>query len=309
MKKHTFQHMMSVTMLALLVTACSSQAPVSQLPTATPIPSGMVDVGGYELFYQCSGQGSPTVILEAGLGDGSSSSYPYWARVIAGVAETTRVCAYDRANFSRSDEAQTPRTFQDAARDLYALLRNARIGGPYILVGHSLGGELVRVFVDQYPEEVAGIVLVDAAHPDLGSRFLDGLPPESADEPESVMFWRRFLTWASDSNGSPYPNPEGWDTQASNAQVRATKSLGDLPLVVISRSPDNPILAADTPPLPTETNTQLLQIWQDLQVELTGLSTNSTHVIAIRAGHNIPNEEPALVVDAILELANEIWSR
>jgi len=307
MKKHTFQHMMSVTMLALLVIGCSSQAPVSQLPTATPMPSGMVDVGGYELFYQCSGQGSPTVILEAGLGGGSGSGY--WARIIAGVAETTRVCAYDRANTGRSDEARTPRTLQDAARDLHDLLGTARIGGPYILVGHSLGGELVRVFADQYPEEVAGIVQVDAAHPDLGSRLLAGLPPEAADEPEGVMFWRRFLTWASDSNGSPYPDPEGWDTRASNAQVRATKPLGDLPLVVISRSPDSPFFAAGSPPLPTETNARLLQIWQDLQVELAGLSTNSTHVIAVRAGHQIPNEEPALVVDAILELANEIRSR
>jgi pimeloyl-ACP methyl ester carboxylesterase len=294
-----------VTILTLLLTACSAPAPTSQPPTPTPTPSGMVDVGGYELFYQCSGQGSPTVILEAGLGGGSGA----WARVIAGVAETTRVCAYDRANIGRSDEARTPRTFRDAARDLHALLGTARIGGPYILVGHSLGGELVRVFADQYPEEVAGIIQVDAAHPDLGSRLLAGLPPESADEPEGVVFLRRFLTWASDSNGSAYPNPEGWDTQASNAQVRTTKPLGDLPLVVISRSPDSPLFAAGTPPLPTETNARLLQIWQDLQVELAGLSTNSAHVMAVRAGHQIPNEEPALVVDAILELADEIRSR
>ena len=294
-----------VTILTLLLTACSAPAPTSQPPTPTPIPSGMVDVGGYELFYQCSGQGSPTVILEAGLGGGSGA----WARVIAGVAETTRVCAYDRANIGRSDEARTPRTFRDAARDLHALLGTARIGGPYILVGHSLGGELVIVFADQYPEEVAGIVQVDAAHPDLGSRLLAGLPPESADESEGVMSLRRFLTWASDSNGSPYPDPEGWDTQACSAQVRATKSLGDLPLVVISRSPDSLPFSAGTPPLPAETNARLLQIWQELQVELTGLSTNSTHVMAVRAGHQIPFEEPELVVDAILELVNEIRSR
>jgi pimeloyl-ACP methyl ester carboxylesterase len=159
-------------LLLVLLTACSAPAPTSQPPTPTPMPSGMVDVGGYELFYQCSGQGSPTVILESGMGSDSS----FWARVIAGVAKTTRVCAYDRANLGRSDEALTPRTFQDAARDLHARLGNARIGGPYILVGHSLGGELVHIFADQYPEEVAGIVLVDAAHPDMGPRLLAGLP-------------------------------------------------------------------------------------------------------------------------------------
>jgi pimeloyl-ACP methyl ester carboxylesterase len=269
------------------------------------MPSGMVDVGGYALYYECSGQGSPTVILEAGMGSESS----YWAGVIAGVEETTRVCAYDRANLGRSDEARTPRTFQDASRDLQALLVNARIGGPYILVGHSLGGELVRIFADQYPEEVAGIVLVDAAHPDMGPRLLAGLPPELADEPENVMTWRQLFNWISDLKGSPYPNPEGWDTKASNAQVKATKPMGDLPLVVISQNPDNPFFATIIPPSLTETNTQLQQIWQDLQVELAGLSTNSTHLIAARAGHNIPIEEPALVVESILELANEIRSR
>jgi hypothetical protein len=89
MKKHTFQHLMSVIILALLVTACSSQAPASQRPTATPIPSGMVDVGGYALYYECSGQGSPTVILEAGSGTDSST----WSGVIVGVEGTTHVCA------------------------------------------------------------------------------------------------------------------------------------------------------------------------------------------------------------------------
>ena len=127
-----------VTILTLLLTACSAPARTSQPPTPTPIPSGMVDVGGYELFYQCSGQGSPAVILESGLGGGSGA----WAGVIAGVAENTRVCAYDRANIGRSDKARTPRTFRDAVRDLHALLGTARIGGPYILVGHSLGVSL-----------------------------------------------------------------------------------------------------------------------------------------------------------------------
>ena len=81
--------MLLILIAALLLTACSAPAPTSQPPTPTPIPSGTVDVGGYRLFYQCSGQGSPTVILEAGMGTGSS----YWARVIPGIAETTRVCA------------------------------------------------------------------------------------------------------------------------------------------------------------------------------------------------------------------------
>jgi len=261
----------------------------------------MVDVGGYELFYQCSGQGSPTVILEAGAGGNSTS----WSQVMGGVEGTTRVCAYDRANLGRSDKAPKPRTFKNMTRDLNALLVRAHIGGPYILVGHSLGGELVRVFADQHPEQVAGIVLIDAAHPDMGPRLLAGLPPESAGEPEAVAIGRQLFTWISDSSGSSYPNPEGWDTQTSNAQVKATKSLGDIPLVVISQSPDKPLFAVNIPPSLTGTNAELQQIWQEMQKELTSLSSNSTRVIATQAGHDIPNEEPELVIEAIVKLVNE----
>jgi pimeloyl-ACP methyl ester carboxylesterase len=269
----------------------------------------MVDVGGYKLFFKCSGQGSPTVILEAGNGADST----WWFKVMGGVEGTTRVCVYDRANLGSSDKGVSkPRTFRDMTRDLRALLVNAHIGGPYILVGHSMGGELVRVFADQHPAEVVGLVLVDSAHPDMGLRLLAGLPPESADESVSIKAWRQWFTWMSNSNGSPFQDLEGTDTQAGNEQVKATKPLGDLPLVVISQSPNNPLqdnpFQISEPPLPTETNAKLRQIWQDLQSELAGLSSNSTRVIATQAGHDIPREEPKLVVEAILKLVNEARS-
>ena len=108
-----------------------------------------------------------------------------------------------------------------------------------------------------------------------------------------------------DSHGSSYRDEEGLDTAASNVQVKTAKPLGNLPLVVISRSPDNPNME-DRIPLPAETNAKLRQIWQDLQNELAGWSTNSTHRIAAHAGHNIPGEEPDLVIEAIRELVNEL---
>ena len=95
------------------------------------------------------------------------------------------------------------------------------------------------------------------------------------------------------------------DSLTGNAQVRAVKSLGDLPLVVISRSPSNRVLAEYMPPLPTETEAKVLQMWDDLQGELAGLSSNSTRIIAAHAGHDIQIEEPRLVVDAIHKLVNE----
>lgn len=128
-------------------------------------------------------------------------------------------------------------------------------------------------------------MLVDSAHPDMGDRLLAALPPESAGEPESFYAWRQYSNFLSASNGREPDNPEGVDAKTSNAQVRAVKSLGDLPLVVISRSPNNPVLAGHMPSLPEETNARLLQMWQDLQAELMGLSSNSTQIFADHAGH------------------------
>lgn len=150
MKRFSLYFMMCTTILTLLLAACS--APSSTSPTPTPMPAGLsgavsgrVDVGGYELHYKCIGQGSPTVILEAG---GPSDS-TYWDLVMIYYGEANRICAYDRANLGLSDKVSKPRTFEDMTRDLHALLVNAPIEGPYILVGHSMGGMLVRLFADQ----------------------------------------------------------------------------------------------------------------------------------------------------------------
>lgn len=298
MKKHTFQHMMSVIMLALLVTTCSSQAPASQRPTATPMPSGMVDVGGYALYHECSGQGSPAVILESG-GTGDSSD---WAAVIDGLEGTARVCAYDRASLGRSDPVPGPRTFEEMTRDLQVLLEKAHIGGPYILVGWSMGGMLVRIFADQHPGEVAGVVLLDSAHPDMGLRLLACLPPQSAGEPENIQYLRQHFIWMSDSNELPsFTIDENVDIRPGMQQARAVSTLGDLPLVVISQGPNVPGLGLDWGPLPTEVEACLQQTWQDMQGELAGLSSNTTRLTA-RGGHMFPVQEPELVIQAIVDL-------
>lgn len=281
---------------------------ISQPPTPTPMPSGKLDVGGHALYYECAGQGSPTVILESG-GGGDSS---YWADVFNGIKGTTRACMYDRANTGRSDSVSGTRTLEDMTRDLQALLENAHIGGPYILVGWSMGGLLVRIFADRHPEDVVGVVLLDSAHPDMGDRLLACLPPESADEPENIQFLRQWLTWMSDSsNGSPFTNGEGadMDTRMNNQQVRDTRPLGDLPLVVISQAPNIPGLGlpmiTSRGPLPAEIDTCLQQTWQDMQGELAGLSSNTTRLTA-RGGHMIPVEQPELIVQAIGELASKV---
>jgi pimeloyl-ACP methyl ester carboxylesterase len=257
----------------------------------------MVDVGGYELYYECSGQGTPTVILEAGSGGDSSA----WAAVIHGIEGTTQVCAYDRANTGRSDKVPGPRTYHEMTHDLQVLLEKAHIGGPYILAGWSMGGNIVRIFADQHPGEVSGVVLVDSAHPDNGLRLLACLQPEPADESENIRYLRQWFTWMSDSTHEPLSrDSEGINTLVSNQQVRDVDTLGDLPLVVISQAPNIPALGYPIDVSP-EIDACLQQTWQDMQGELEGLSSNANRLMA-RVGHGIPLEQPELIVQAIHDL-------
>jgi pimeloyl-ACP methyl ester carboxylesterase len=146
-----------VTLLVFAVgggVATVGAATASSAPTTT---GRMIDVGGHRLYIECTGSGGPAVILQAGLGASSSS----WALIAPTVAATTTVCAYDRAGDGRSDEAAGPQDGIALAIDLHTLLERAGVPGPYLLVGHSSGGPYVRVFAARYPDEVAGMVLLD----------------------------------------------------------------------------------------------------------------------------------------------------
>ena len=301
--KHRDSHARVITLyilIFLLITACSTSTTTSP-PSFKEAVSGKVDVGGYELYYSCAGVGSPTVILEAG-GPSESS---VWELVRVYMGDSPRVCAYDRANLGKSDSAPKPRTFSDMTRDLHTLLQNVPIEGPYVLVGHSMGGMLVQFYASQYPEDVVGLVLVDSGHPDMGERLLALLPPETANEDKSFKDWRQYGIYLSASKGREAYAVEGVDATVSNEQVRAVKSLGDLPLAVVTRSPNNPVIVGGMPDLPEEINLQLMQQWQDMQTEFEGLSTNSTHFTAVRSGHGVQAEEPRLVVEAIRHVVDE----
>src|SRR5690349_17168655 len=125
-------------------------------------PGQLVDVDGHRLHINCMGTGSPTVVIEAGLGDWSTS----WAGYVQPeVAKTTRVCTYDRAGLGWSDASSLPSDAAQFAKELHTLLQNANVPGPYVMVGHSLGGLIVRIFAHDYASEVAGVVLVDSMNP------------------------------------------------------------------------------------------------------------------------------------------------
>jgi pimeloyl-ACP methyl ester carboxylesterase len=151
-----------VALLALAVVGAIYQAIATEIDQRTyPPPGDLVDVGDHSLHINCVGEGSPTVILEAANGGMSA----HWARVQQEVAKATRVCAYDRAGMGWSEPGPGPPNATQTTAELHVLLREANEEGPYVLVSHSLAGLYSRIYAQRYPEEVAGIVLVDSSHP------------------------------------------------------------------------------------------------------------------------------------------------
>lgn len=219
----------------------------------------LFDVGGYRMHLDCTGEGSPTVVLDSGLGD----SYISWRKVQPDIAKFAHVCSYDRAGLGYSDRSPQPRTSKVFATELHALLQAAGIAPPYILVGHSMGGFDVRLFASLYRNQVAGMVLVDASHPDQQNRF----PPELKNLEGTWLREAKFLKYSMpfgiprllslcDEDPVPRAAECNWHSAAeseaelrniaeSAAQTAATGSLGDLPLVVLSHDPDRP--SADLP--------------------------------------------------------------
>jgi pimeloyl-ACP methyl ester carboxylesterase len=259
---------------------------------ATPAaPGALVDIGDRSLFLACAGTGSPTVILESGLNDTAD----VWSAVQGKVATTTRVCSYDRANVpggasDPSDPAVSTPRLRSAAElvaDLHALLAAAAVPGPYVLVGHSVGGLLVRLYASTYPDEVIGMVLVDATHEDNWVRLEEEIGPELW--PQAV----EQFTQAVAGGGL-----EPLDLEATAAQVRDAREdrpLPSIPLVVLTHT-QPPDAATLLPGLSVEASERL---WREQQADLTMLLPNSQQMFAEESGHSIPRDQPDLVVDAI----------
>lgn len=151
---------------------------------AYPPPGKLVDVGGYRLHLNCTGRNGPTVVLIAGAGDFSFD----WGLVQPGVSGFTRVCSYDRAGLAWSEPGPMPRTMRQDAYELHTLLRAALVKAPYVLVGHSIGGLIARVYAEQYPKEVAGMVMVDPTH-----------------ESTTLMYQGKILRIREGAKGTPVP--------------------------------------------------------------------------------------------------------
>jgi pimeloyl-ACP methyl ester carboxylesterase len=279
---------------------------------AYPPPGKLVDVGGHRLHINCTGTGSPTVVIEAGLGDWSSG----WGLVQPEVAKTTQVCTYDRAGWGWSDAGPLPRDAAQFAKELHTLLHTANIPGPYVMVGHSLGGLSVRVFVHDYPSEVAGVVLVDSMVPQQFTQSPNAAQYQTVAQARSfslpVMLARfglvRFLArplelmpsvLAGDNaymsrfvrtQSAQTLTDESQGMAAAGAEASAVKTFGDLPLIVLTAKL-NPIKG-----------------WQEWQTELLQLSSNSQQLFA-ESDHNIQFEKPDAAAAAILQMVQQVRNK
>jgi pimeloyl-ACP methyl ester carboxylesterase len=252
-----------------------------------------VDVGGYKLYIHCEGTGSPTVILESGL-DGDVVT---WKDVHPEVAQFTRVCRYDRAGLAHSDYGPTPRDAKLTSADLHTLLTKAGVAPPYVLVGHSFGGLLIRRFAFDYPDEVDGLIFIDSLHEDWWEEALALLPDPSPDESSRLASFRSYLT---DGWRDPSSNFEAMDIPAVVEQLRETGDFGDLPIAVLTAGRFDVL----NPGLPPDVEAALSELFHEQQARLAALSTIGTQVVIPDSGHNMPRENPQAVVEAIREMVN-----
>jgi pimeloyl-ACP methyl ester carboxylesterase len=285
--------------------------------------------GTRRLNLYCTGHGTPTVVFDSGLGDGTKA----WGLVQPVVARRTRACAYDRAGLGFSDPAERPGTSANAVDDLHRLLAAARIEPPYVLVGHSLGGMNMKLYAETYPAEVAGMVLVDPSHEDLGDRLWTLDPAYQAQYAPYIASLQPCLTATAEQllAGSPLAGTcvgsagpryspainaaeaergrqparrKAWISEQENIwfasadQLRAAyRDFGEIPLIVLTKAPVGPV-GEETQAMRDAKN----RIWIDLHDAIARMSSRGTRWTIADTGHYIQLDQPGAVDEAILDV-------
>jgi pimeloyl-ACP methyl ester carboxylesterase len=254
---------------------------------AYPPPGQLIDVGGHRLHLYCTGSGSPTVVLEPGHGASSSD----FAWIAPAVARNTRVCVYDRAGRGWSDATDGPQDGAHIAADLHTLLERAHVPGPYVLAGHSFGGLYIRSFAAQFPDQVAGMVLLDSTAPNPG--------PAQPTDTESYSFLRRvvvLLPAVAHLGAGRLLNPFSYGTlpprsrdeaRANSATARHLASwIEEVRAASASAHQASLLTDLDGKPLIVLTaDTGNDAKWQSAQEHMATLSTNSLHRVAHDTTH------------------------
>jgi pimeloyl-ACP methyl ester carboxylesterase len=262
-------------------------------PAATPVQR--VDVNGRKWVFYRAGSGYPTVILETGLGAESDE----WNPIQLSISATNLVCRYDRAGRGRSDPGPGfPRSAGQMVEELRSLLNTLRFPGPFLLVGHSFGGLMMRLYAHRYPSEVCGLLLVDAMHPDQFEVIGGALPAPTPQDTEALRSFRAFWTggWRD-----PQATVERIDLLTSLREAKEIDSLGALPVHIITAATGlrNPMVSADLRP-------RLQSLWEDLQSQFLGLSSAATQAFAVNSGHFVQRDDPGIVIESIRTLIRRL---
>jgi pimeloyl-ACP methyl ester carboxylesterase len=286
-----------------------------------PAPGQFYDIGTHKMHLYSLGEGSPVVVLDAGSGD----SLLTWNGIQPEIAKFTRVVAYDRSGMGWSERGPNPCTPETIAEDLYKLLLAAEITEPIVLVGHSLGGVYMRAFVHRYPEQVAGLVLVDSSHESQALRFAE-VVPKSAEQMSSYVAVLKDLSQKSHAEIVEFFVKSDEDASDSDTEVEAMKrdrlrpsqialvaeeieyayshslkqppealhSLGDLNLTVLTAT--KPFAGEG---LSEEEGQMMIKTFQELQKEISQRSSQGKQILVKNAGHYIHKDQPQVVIDAI----------
>ena len=285
-------------MVALMAVACTDSG-------SSHFSASLVDIGGgRKIYMECDGVGTPTVLLVSGKGNRADTwrtnqlePFNAEASVFSRAARFTRVCAYDRPATvgvndepSRSSPVQKPVTAKDGVADLHALLTAAHVQGPYVIVGHSYGGLIARLYASTYPDAVAGLVLEDA----LSEGLYDGLTPAQREVLETINLV-----------------PEPVDTVSSFAQVIAAPRVRTMPMIILTAdlqpiSPQDVASGVFPPVVTVEFVNALWSAQIAAQNRLAKLFPSARHITNTNSHHYIHLEQPQLVVEAIREVVDAL---
>ncbi|EKU98409.1 putative hydrolase or acyltransferase of alpha/beta superfamily [Leptolyngbya sp. PCC 7375] len=284
-------------------------------------PGELVAVNGKLSHLYCTGEGSPTIVLESGINEGGSL---VWEAVRPAISQVSRVCAYDQSGIMWSERREQPRDADHIVQDLHDLLMTANEPPPYVMVGHSLGGLIIRVFTNHFHDEVVGLIFVDSSHPEQNQRFPEDLMEIMAYPPTLLL--RTISTLGILRLQSP-PAPSALPKEAGKAihdylpesmtgiadeiaamdtifaQAQSTGPFGDIPMVVLTAGhfPDELPYQLDADNM-AKLQSTWSKIWPVLQTEIAALSTNSDHRTILESSHNIPYEAPEAIVEAIKDV-------
>lgn len=255
---------------------------------AESLPGYVVEADRHKVYFDCEGKGSPIVIFLSGWGEDSSS----WISVFDESSRLTRSCQYDRYGTGQTSIygalPQEARDAHDQVRELEQLLENAGIAAPYVLVGHSWGGALARLYAGTH-NDVRAVVFVDSSSPGQDRALAAVLPPERPGEPVLFSELRDVL------GGDPLENPENLDWGKSLDEVGEVTSLGHRPEIVIT--------AGST--FGGEERI-LWPVWSGLQNDLAALSARSVHVLVPTSAHFVQADAPEVVLASVRAAVNAV---